>query len=156
MDAIEIIKQHLSDRHAMQLATVASGKPWICTVYYLADEDFNLYWASLPSRRHSQEIANDPSVAAAIVCHSEKGKPVAGLQIEGTASLLDSPDAIRPIAELYAAKFDRDQAWVNDFSRLRTEHRLYRLRPDNYVLFDEVNFKANPRQTFTRQQLRGE
>lgn len=134
----------------MQLATVANGQPWCCTVYFVADEEYNLYWASLPSRRHSQEIKNHPQAAAAIPVKFVKGQPVAGIQIEGRAEeLLPSP-AIRTVAERYAAKFNRDAAWVEDFAAGNTEHRLYKLTPATYVLFDESNYPEKPRQEFSR------
>lgn len=150
MYAVEVIKDYLDRQHMMQLATVADGQPWCCTVYYVTDDKYNLYWASLPTRRHSQEIANHPQVAVAIPVKFVKGKPVAGLQITGTAEqLLPSPE-IRTMAGRYAAKFNRDAAWVEDFAAGNTEHRLYKLTPRSYVIFDESNFPETPRQEFTK------
>lgn len=134
----------------MQLATVADGQPWCCTVYFVIDDDDNLYWASLPSRRHSQEIAAHPQVAAAIPVKFIKGEPVAGLQIAGTAELLTPSPAIRGMVRRYAEKFNRDDAWVEDFTAGRTEHRLYKLTPSAIVLFDESNFPGAPRQEFDK------
>jgi uncharacterized protein YhbP (UPF0306 family) len=145
MDATALIKQYLERQHMMQLATVADGQPWICTVYYMTDDDYNLYWASLPTRRHSQEVASHPQVAVAIPVKFVKGEKVAGLQIEGRAETLPPSPALRPLAERYAAKFHRDVAWTEDFVTGRTAHRLYKLTPARFVLFDESNFPANPR-----------
>lgn len=130
----------------MQLATVGGGKPWSCTVYYLADEQLNLYWASIPSRRHSREIADCPDVAIAIVIQGEQDQKVIGIQAEGTTEKIENPSDIRPIAKKYAAAFGRDKQWVDDFSRLKTEHRLYKFTPKTYVLFDDEHFPDDPRQ----------
>lgn len=134
----------------MQLATIDGGQPWCSTVYYVTDEDYNLYWASLPSRRHSQEIAKHTKCAAAIPVAYTKGRPAAGLQIQGSAEVVEDPASIRLIAEQYAAKFNRDNQWVNDFAACKTDHKLYKLTPSLYVLFDEVNFPENARQEFSR------
>lgn len=146
----ELVKRYLSEQHMMQLATMAGDQPWCCTVYFVADDAGNLYWASLPSRRHSQEIVAHNKVAAAIPVKFIKGEKVVGIQIEGTAQETPVGEAIRPVAELYAAKFGRDAAWVDDFTAGHTEHRLYRLTPHAIVLFDEEHFSDSPRQTVAR------
>lgn len=131
----------------MQLATMRDGQPWCCTVYFVFDEAPNLYWASLPSRRHSQELEAHPQVAAAIAVKHVNGEPVVGIQVEGTAAeLAPSPDN-RQVAEAYAARFGRDAQWTEDFVAGKTEHRLYKLTPAHIYLFDEVNFPGKGRQT---------
>ncbi len=130
----------------MQLATVAKDQPWICTVYFVADDEMNLYWASLPSRRHSREIKNNPKVAAAIKIKGVIGEKVIGTQVEGTAEEV-SPELTDPtIVKSYAAKFSRDKQWVEDFVSGKTEHRLYKLTPSSMVLFDEEHFPDDPQQ----------
>lgn len=136
----ELIRKHLKAQHVMQLATMAENRPWICTVYYVADDKFNLYWASLPIRRHSQELSRHPKVAAAISVQSDIGKKVIGLQVEGTAKMVDDKTELYAIAKLYAKRFGRDEQWVEDFANNKTEHKLYKLTPKNVVLFDEQNF----------------
>lgn len=148
MNPRKVIKEYLQKQHMMQLATVANGQPWCCTVYFVVDDAYNLYWASLPSRRHSQEIAAHAPVAAAIPVKFVKGEPVAGLQIAGTAKMLPPSPAIHSLTRRYAEKFNRDAAWVEDFVAGRTQHRLYKLTPSTVVLFDESNFPDTPRQEF--------
>lgn len=150
MDTVEVIKDYLNRQHMMQLATVREGQPWCCTVYFVTDDEFNLYWASLPSRRHSQEVKKHPKVAVAIPVKFVKGEPVAGIQIAGIAEELPPSPDIRTITERYAAKFNRDTTWTEDFVAGKTEHRLYKLTPASYVLFDESNFPETPRQEFDR------
>lgn len=150
MDPTDVIKSYLEQQHMMQLATVANGQPWCCSIYFVIDDNYNLYWASLPSRRHSKEVNNHQQVAVAIPVKFVKGQPVAGLQIEGTARELAPSPEIRDAAERYAAKFSRDAAWVEDIVAGKTEHRLYKLAPTSYVLFDESHFRDNPRQVFSK------
>ena len=146
----DVIKSYLEQQHMMQLATVSNGQPWCCTVYFVTDDNYNLYWASVPSRRHSQEINSHSQVAVAIPVKFVKGQPVAGLQIEGKAVELSPSSDIRDAAERYATKFNRDTDWIEDIVAGKTEHRLYKLTPASYVLFDESNFRENPRQAFTQ------
>lgn len=132
----------------MQVATVSDDQPWICTVYYVFDDELSLYWASIPERRHSQEIAVHPKVAAAIAVKFVNGEKVIGVQVEGGVEMVKTPAQIKPIAVNYAAKFGRDKQWIEDFSNQKTQHRLYKLKPRLYVLFDEENFPNHPRQEF--------
>jgi uncharacterized protein YhbP (UPF0306 family) len=141
----DLLKEYLPQQHMMQLATVADGQPWCCTVYYVHDADYNLYWASLPTRRHSQEIAAHPKVAAAIAIKHVKGEKVVGIQVAGTAEMLEPSPTIEPLALAYAEKFGRDETWVADFVAGQTEHRLYKLTSAEIVIFDEVNFPHNTR-----------
>lgn len=148
MDMRELIAKYLSGKYTMQLATAASNRPWCCTVYYVIDEQLNLYWASLPSRRHSLEIAKNPKVSAAIVVKNVIGELVIGVQAEGVAEVVENPSQIKPITKKYAQKFGFDEQWASDFSSLKTKHRLYKLSPSSFVLFDEENFADDPRKEF--------
>lgn len=144
MEPTDLLNKYLAERHVMQLATTSGEGSWICTVYFVADGAGNLYWASLPSRRHSQDIAANPRVAAAIVVKAEIGQAVIGVQLEGQAEVLKSPS--QAIAQAYADRFDRDTAWVEDMISGRTEHRMYKLTPSATYLFDEANFPGGQRQ----------
>lgn len=130
----------------MQLATEKDGQPYVCSVYFVHDEKFNLYWASWPERRHSQRILNNSKVGAAIAVNTNKNEKVSGIQVIGAVSLCESKEEILPIARLYAEKFDMPQEWVEKFSLLKTRHRLYKLTPSVVELFDEDKFPDNPQQ----------
>lgn len=142
MDLKELITSYLNQGHMMQLATVAGDQPWCCTVYYVVDSDCNIYWASTLGRRHSKEIAQNNKVAAAIPIKYTIGEKVVGLQVEGTAEIVESPDEIKPVAMEYARRFDRAAQWVEEFSSEKTAHKLYKLKPKLIVLFDEQNFSG--------------
>jgi uncharacterized protein YhbP (UPF0306 family) len=147
MNATELLNQYLDKFSTLQLATVDvdNDQPWVCTVRFVADEQHNLYWASLPTRRHSQEVEKHPKVACTIVVQNIIGEPVIGVQIEGTAIMQQPPIGNRSIPEKYASRFKRDQQWVDDFVAGHTEHRLYKLTPSSIYLFDEKNFPGGQR-----------
>jgi len=146
MNPSELLDQYLNENFRLQLATVHDGRPWICTVYYLADSERNLYWASLPSRQHSQDIDTNPRVAAAILVRGVIGEPVIGIQAEGAAKKLEPSMYPPSIVEKYATKFKRGSDWVRDFIAGKTEHRLYELTPSALYLFDEEHFPGGQRQ----------
>ena len=144
MEEIEkLIRERIAQGHMMQLATVNGDQPWCCTVYYVFDKDLNLYWFSLPTRRHSEEINLHDKVAAAIPIKYTIGEKIVGLSVEGKASIIKDPAAILHIVTEYAQKFKRDERWVEDVVAKRTVHQLYKLSPDSIVIIDEENFAPN-------------
>lgn len=146
MKAQKLANQYLQKRHTMQLATQGESGLWICTVRFVADALHNLYWASLPTRLHSQHIEQQPSVAATIVVHNVIGEPVIAVQLKGQAKRLHLADYDSEIVGKYAAKFMAGkEQWVEDFMTDQTEHRLYRLTPSEVYLFDEENFPGGKR-----------
>jgi uncharacterized protein YhbP (UPF0306 family) len=75
----------------LSLATSSQNRPWATEVHFAYDDDLNLYFRSLTSRRHSQEIATNPHVAGAIVKQFGAGDQpvgVCGVYFEGRASQL--------------------------------------------------------------------
>ena len=141
----ELLKQYLEQQYMMQLATTRDGRPWICTVWFIADAHRNLYWASLPTRRHSQDIVVNSEVAAAIAVQYGIGESVIGVQLEGGAEMLEPEDYDRAIVKRYAERFLRGDKWLEDFLAGNTLHRLYRLKPTAIYLFDEEHLERGKR-----------
>ncbi len=148
MELKTLISKYLDEHYMMQLATVNDGTPWCCTVYYIVDDKLNLYWLSLPSRRHSKELELNNQVAAAIPINFVKGEPVIGIQVQGIGIKIEASENTQQLAENYASKFNRSAEWVDDFCNNKTVHTLYKLTPREYVIFDEINFPKEPRQIY--------
>lgn len=145
MQVKDLIKQYLHEGRMMQLATVAGDQPWICTVYYMCDQDLNLYWLSFPERRHSQEVVKHPKVAAAIPIKFDT-QPVIGLQLEGSVQLVQDAETVKRVMEGYTAKYNAGKDFYRNFIDGSNKHQLYKLTPQLFVLFDEKHFPQNGRQ----------
>ncbi len=81
----EIAISILDGSYLMSIATVDENGPWVSDVVYVNDDDFNIYWLSQESTRHSNAILKNPKVAATITLSNVGGTPNIGLQIQGTA-----------------------------------------------------------------------
>ncbi|GAC1500854.1 MAG: hypothetical protein NVS1B10_04720 [Candidatus Saccharimonadales bacterium] len=145
MNPDKVLKTSLERCHMMQLATVSNNLPWSATVYYVHDDDYNIYWASLESRQHSHHLEINPNVAVTIPVNFKKVDPVVGIQMAGLAKKLELSEANRNIVSKYALKFSRSHEWIDDFIKGKTDHKLYKFIPHKIVLFDEVNFKDSPK-----------
>lgn len=130
----------------MQVATSKNNQPWVCSVYFAYDESFNLFWISLPTTRHSQELKANEKVAGTIVLPHTPGTPVRGLQFEGTAKELTTGKEFIHALDTYALrqamKDERKQKIINGTDG----HHVYMITPSTFILFDTKNFPDNPRQ----------
>jgi uncharacterized protein YhbP (UPF0306 family) len=139
-----IYKYYASNKH-MQLATIGNGQPWICTLYYATDNDFNLYWTSGRSRQHSIEIIADPKVAVAIVKDSERKQ---ALQIVGNAYEVKDDDLDR-VHKLYQEKFGQKDYNLEEMKKHSSDVRAYWVfKPTIISFWDEVNFPDYQKQIF--------
>lgn len=141
----KLIGDYLEEARMMQVATSRNTQPWICTVYFAYDESWNLYWLSLPSSRHSQEIKENDKVAGTIVLPHTPGDKVRGLQFQGTAEEIVKAESVRRLFPYYGKRLNYMEA-AEEIISGKNEHHLYQIKPSLFVLFDEVNFPANSRQ----------
>src|SRR5438105_3492644 len=93
VDIERVIREYLPQMVHLSLGTSKDNKPWVCEVHFAYDEHLNLYFRSLKSRRHSQEIALNPNVAGNIVKQHAVGEYPRGVYFEGTAELLGPGEA---------------------------------------------------------------
>jgi uncharacterized protein YhbP (UPF0306 family) len=145
MQTEELIRKYLNQVNIMQLATAANNQPWACTVHYYSDDDFNFYWISTLERKHSQDIKQNPKVAAAILVHENTPEEqyVIGISVEGTAELIERGIPAE-IVQGYVRKHGKDSD-MSDIAAGQNPHKFYRLKPSRIVLFDNKNFPEDPR-----------
>lgn len=134
VDVEAIVRENIDKTVHMSLATAADGAPWVCEVHFAYDDDLNLYWLSLTSRRHSQEIAQNPNVAGNIIDKFALGAPVTGVYFEGTAELLgpgpEQNTAFECIKQRLAIT-DEDLTDAQD----PTMHQFYKVTVKNWYVF---------------------
>jgi uncharacterized protein YhbP (UPF0306 family) len=147
MEVLDLIRNYLPQARMMQVATVRDDQPWVSTVYFVEDDDLNLYWLSLPSRRHSQHIARNNRVAAAVPIKLDG--PVIGVQAEGIAEAVADKEVIARVMQRYIGRYDKGQKFYDNFVAGQNKHVLFRLKPKAYVLFDEVTFPTDGRKEVT-------
>jgi len=152
----------------MQVATLGDGGfPAICHVWYQPEfEPDRLYFLSREDREHTINLRRDPRVAASIALEVPPGLGgrVRGVTLNGLAR--EIPDADLPAAAAaFIARWPRAAAALSPLSPRpeispaappvprpggppRTPRsRLYEIAVSRWVLFDEVNFPAQPRLT---------
>lgn len=144
MDIKKLVENYLQRGKVIQLATSKDGQPWVCSVYYVIDGKLNIYWLSLPSRRHSQEVVANGKIAITVAVKLDQ--PIIGVQAEGTVGTVSEYSEVRKVSELYVAKHNTGKDFYENFVDGKNKHSMYKFMPKKIVLFDEVNFPGDPRQ----------
>ena len=104
----DLLKQqvlsYLETHNTMTLATCSGDAPWAATVFYASD-DVRLYFFSVPDSRHCQNLAANPRVAVTVQEDYHDWQRIKGIQLEGTAILVDSIIEKAKAMAVYARKY---------------------------------------------------
>src|ERR1700754_2964088 len=135
MDVEKAIREYLPNILHMSLGTSSDNRPWVCEVHFVYDDDLNLYWRSMPSRRHSQEIAQNPNVAGNIVEQHAKNEKPRGLYFEGIAERLHD---VEPGGWLHRLFQDRLGDFAADLRDINDEdgRQFYKVNVADWYVFD--------------------
>ncbi len=136
MDVEKIVRQYIAKSLHLSLATSVKGKPWVCEVHFAYDQDLNLYFRSLPTRRHSLEIKQNPQVAGNIISQHQLEDSPKGIYFEGTAVKLEAGED-----QDLAAKCITQRLMAGDDVLLQAEdpngHQFYKIIVAKYYAFGE-------------------
>ena len=150
--AREAILRQVHCGKLLQLATQTAHGPRLCQVWYAAEPDGSrLFFISRVDRHHSRDLEVDDRVAGAIVAMDldGPGQAIQGVTLTGAARRAQSHE-VADVHAAYLAKWPRARAnWPLDRVAAETSLvQMYVVRVIEYVLFDEINFRGDPRQTW--------
>ena len=145
MDIEQAIRDYLPQTVHMSLATVKDAIPWVCEVHFSWDAELNLYFRSLASRRHSQEIANNPNVAGNIVVQHPLGMPARGVYFEGKAHALTTEDELDKAFRSLQERFNFTADIREDAHKPEGKH-FYQISVATFYLFDAL--ESTPSQKY--------
>lgn len=134
MHVEQIVREYIDKSLHMSLATVSGDKPWVCEVHFVYDDNLNLYWRSLKSRRHSQEIAANPNVAGNIVEQHTIDKIPHAIYFEGKAELIEDEVIIREVSSLFQARLGAGENIIDD-ALTDDGHKFYKVTVENWYAF---------------------
>ncbi len=86
------ILSYLTTHNVMTIASCDRNVPWAAAVFY-ANDEFDLYFFSNPKSRHGGNMTANRLVSAAIHEDYSDWRAIRGIQLEGRAERLRSPQA---------------------------------------------------------------
>ncbi len=134
LDIEKVVREYIDKSLYMSLATVSDDRPWVCEVHFAYDEDLNLYFRSLTSRRHSQEIAINPHVAGNIVRQHALDEYPHAIYFEGIAELVTDETLFPAIFTYFKQRQRVDETIIEDAKRAEG-HRFYKITVENWYAF---------------------
>ncbi|HZM64085.1 MAG TPA: pyridoxamine 5'-phosphate oxidase family protein [Candidatus Saccharimonadales bacterium] len=137
VDVQKAIRDYLPNVIHLSLATSKDGQPWVCELHYAFDDDLNLYFRSLSSRRHSQEIALNPKVAGNIVRQHQPGEYPLGVYFEGVAEQLHDVDVEHPAYRALHKRFNVGQKVLDEAAR-EGGHQFYKISVTTWYVFGKL------------------
>ncbi len=145
MDIEQIVRENIDTTVHMSLATVKDDAPWVCEVHFAYDDNLNLYFRSLKSRRHSQEITDNHNVAGNIIDKYVLGDKVIGIYFEGTAKLLGAGPELKLAFDCIKKRLRAGDDILEEAQR-DDGHQFYKITVKNWYVFGR--FGDNPAQKY--------
>ena len=146
MNVEKIIREYLTKTVHMSLASVRDNKPWVCEVHFAYDDDLNLYFRSLTSRRHSQEIADNPNVAGNIVQQYELEVGCDGaISFEGAAELMTDPAEREKVTRFFEAQLKPNKDILKE-AEDPEGHQFYKITVSTWYAYGKFEGDTSAKQ----------
>lgn len=133
-DVEQVIRGYLPQIVHMSLGTCQDNKPWVCEVHFVYDDNLNLYFRSLTSRRHSRDIATNPQVSGNIVRQHAVGEYPLGLYFEGVAAQLADEAERQKVEPLFKDRLGVTADIVAEAANPEG-HQFYKITVQNWYAF---------------------
>ncbi|WP_298457822.1 PPOX class F420-dependent oxidoreductase [uncultured Cellulomonas sp.] len=116
--------------HAVLMTTRASGLPQLSPVTCGLDDDGRLVVSTYPERAKAVNLRRDPRASACVLSDDFGG---AWVQVDGTAEVIDMPDAVEPLVEYYRNIAGEHPDWDEYREAMRRQDKsLIRLTIDSW------------------------
>jgi uncharacterized protein YhbP (UPF0306 family) len=130
----ETALHYLQEHHVMNLATTGSDGVWGAAVFYV-NHDFEIYFLSAATSRHSLNIAANPAVAITVQEDYTAWKEIKGIQAEGHVIQLAGREKVHAVA-LYAKKYPLITNAPPPIARALQKVNWYRFSPSRFYFID--------------------
>lgn len=142
VDIEQVIRDYLPRIIHLSLATSDNNKPYVCEVHFAYDDQLNLYYRSLASRRHSIEIAKNPNVAGDIIVQHTLEQQLLGVYFEGQAKVLGPGDELNTAFECLNKRLKVSQADLEE-AKDPNGHQFYKITISKWYVFGKFDGKPS-------------
>lgn len=133
-----VIRDYLPSVIHLSLGTSNDNKPWVCEVHFAYDDKLTIYYRSLTSRRHSQDIAANPRVAGNIIKQHAKGEMPLGIYFEGAAEKLESGPEQQTASKLLTERLEIPVDILAEAQR-PDGHQFYKISVETFYIFGKLD-----------------
>lgn len=134
----KFVLDYLEQNRMMTLATCKDDVPWAASVMFAYDDCLNLYFISKPGTRKTQNLLDNPKASAAINQIQKTPGKVIGVQLEGSAEMLDKTKNKQEL-EIFKNRFNWAEKYLSD-------HELFQITPKKIYYLDDERFGPGGRE----------
>jgi uncharacterized protein YhbP (UPF0306 family) len=131
MNSVQIVKYLLENNRHMEVATADKyGKPWVSPVFFVYDDEYNLYWVSNKDAIHSNNIKENSQVAIVVV-GKLPDETTDGVYFDSEAIELQDEFEIKKAMELYIQRKQSDRFMIKSLNDITGDAswRIYKAVP---------------------------
>lgn len=140
MDNTEIAKKIIAENIYLSIATM-STKPWIASIRYQVDDDYNFFFASKKDTRHVADILQYAFTACSIFDSHQEDGTGQGIQMEGVTTLLEGDKLEDAVKKIWP---DDIEGKLQNFSG-ESIYRLFTFHPEHVFILDPKDIAADRR-----------
>lgn len=147
----KLISDYLNRHEMMTLATVSDEKPWVATVYYVVDDNLNLYCLTSPNTEHGQMMVKNKNVACNIAnSHQIVTDKKIGMQIQGKAERVRGVKTIKWMLKMWHQVNPGKEKIINleNMRKKAISARVYKIVPVKIRFFNEGLYGSKEHETF--------
>lgn len=102
----EKIAALLKEQSTLALSTVdPAGQGCVAPLFYIADEQYSLYWISSESSQHSRNLKLHPNAAVTVFANTEKWQEIRGVQMRGAVMVITDKKQRSELINKYCERF---------------------------------------------------
>jgi uncharacterized protein YhbP (UPF0306 family) len=142
MEGKQIILNYLQSQFVMGITTKdKKGNLWPASVYYIVDDDLNMYFLSDTKTIHAKNISVNPNVAITVADSSQKMSEVQiGIQLIGNCIKVRGLAHVKNLIKAYkSSKFKVDAINLDAFKKAATSG-IYLVTPKRIKYFNKILF----------------
>ncbi|HUO50271.1 MAG TPA: pyridoxamine 5'-phosphate oxidase family protein [Candidatus Paceibacterota bacterium] len=137
-EVVRRLAQDIFDKgYFFSLATFDDGGLWVSDVFYVADNDWNIYWLSALDTRHSKAIEQNAEAAGTIRITTTPQEASEALQIAGHVEKVPK-DMSEMVERLFRQKRGKEKKAEAD--RYNGNQSWYKLTPHKIRLSHQETF----------------
>jgi uncharacterized protein YhbP (UPF0306 family) len=146
---LETIAALLRNESTVALGTVDErGEPCVAALFYIVDDDLNLYWLSSANSAHSRNLGKNPTASATVYRHTENWKEICGVQMRGRVEAISNRERRSALLKIYCERFNLGRVLRLAIGR----STLYQFRPEWFRYIDNSK-RFGYRFEVTREEL---
>jgi PPOX class probable F420-dependent enzyme len=140
VDRAELLEFIRPRHHAVLMTTRPDGRPQSSPVTCGVDAEGRLVVSTYPERAKAANVRRDPRVSACVLSDDFGG---AWVQVDGSAEVLDMPDALEPLVDYFRCISGEHPDWDEYRAAMRAQNKsLIRLTIEHWSPIATGGFPA--------------